>query len=248
MFVFPMLGQSSRFFKSGYSLPKYQLKIHNRSVFSYAVRSFENYFNTDKFLFLVRNDFGAADFVKNEIVKLKIRDYEIKIFNENTKGQADSVFQGLKNQPVNIPIYIFNIDTFRPNFSKPRLAKECHGFLEVFKAAGYQWSFVEPGPNKKVVRTTEKNRISDLCSDGLYYFGKKKYFDQAYLYFLNNNLQVNNEYYIAPLYNYLIKRGMDIRYNLIDSESVFNCGIPDEYVSLKTDKRLANIYNVPTIR
>ena len=46
-----MAGLSSRFFKAGYTKPKYQLDLNGETVFSWSVRSFERYFKTDKFCF-----------------------------------------------------------------------------------------------------------------------------------------------------------------------------------------------------
>ena len=56
MFVIPMVGKSSRFFEAGFSVPKYALPIGGKSVFECAVRSFEKYFKTDNFLFVVRDN------------------------------------------------------------------------------------------------------------------------------------------------------------------------------------------------
>ncbi|TOO97807.1 capsular biosynthesis protein, partial [Vibrio parahaemolyticus] len=43
------------------------------------------------------------------------------------------------------------------------------------------------------------------------------------------------EIYVAPLYNYLIKNGYKIHYNLIDKDAVIFCGVPDEYIEFKTN-------------
>ena len=47
MFVIPMAGLSSRFFKAGFEVPKYQLSIADTIVFDLAIKSFERYFSTD---------------------------------------------------------------------------------------------------------------------------------------------------------------------------------------------------------
>ncbi len=147
MFVIPMAGESSRFYKSGYTEPKYQLCIDNESIFSHAVRSFERYFETDEFLFIVRQDFNGHSFVKSELGKLGIKDYKIVSLKGQTRGQAETVYLGLRDVHDSTPIFIFNIDTFRPNFEKPNLVNFCDGYLEVFVGDGEQWSFVKPGDN-----------------------------------------------------------------------------------------------------
>ena len=62
MIVIPMLGKSSRFTNAGYNLPKYMLPVKDKSVFCWSMSSFENYFTTEEFLFLVRKDHECTDF------------------------------------------------------------------------------------------------------------------------------------------------------------------------------------------
>lgn len=232
MIVIPMVGKSSRFFKEGYTRPKYELDVKGESVFSLAVKSFEHYFGNEHFRFLIRSDYDARDFVEEAIKQLGIVDYSIVVFDAETLGQADTVYQGLKDVASSTPIYIFNIDTFRPGFIKPTWVDSCDGYLEVFRHHGSHWSFVEPGADNLVVRTTEKDRISDLCSDGLYYFKEKAVFDHVFEQALSTQDMAKGEYYIAPLYNAMISKGQVVRYDLISIDQVIFCGTPEEYKAL----------------
>lgn len=228
-----MLGRSSRFFKAGYSVPKYKLPLGGETVFAKSVRSFERYFNTTHFLFLVRSDFNTKEFVLNEILRLGIKDYRIIEFTHETKGQAESVFLGITEYDKNERLLIFNIDTIRHNFKWPSSEQCGDGFLEVFKAEGNGWSFVAAGEGNRVLRTTEKERISDLCSNGLYAFSRVADFRDAFCTYVNYGKSVQGEIYIAPLYNLLINIGLDIRYQLIEGDLVEHCGLPADYERLK---------------
>ena len=75
-----------------------------------------------------------------------------------------------------------------------------------------------------MIRTTEKLRISDLCSDGLYYFKHIFVFLNLVEMALAQEDFVNGELYIAPLYNQMIKRGDIISYKLIDEDQINFCG------------------------
>ena len=236
MIIIPMVGKSSRFYNEGYKIPKYELKIENHSVFYYAVRSFKNYFENEFFLFIVRGDNGAELFVRHQIKLLNIKNFFISVLNNDTNGQADTVYQGLERVKNQESLYIFNIDTFRPNFIKPKIALQCDGFLEVFEGEGENWSFVQPGENNKVIKTTEKNRISNLCSNGLYYFKNRQIFEETFKYSVMERKMDKDEYYIAPLYNYLINKGMDIRYEIISKNKIIFCGTPKEYLNLVSKK------------
>lgn len=229
MIVIPMVGKSSRFFNAGYTLPKYQLLIGEETVFSRAVGSFERYFDTDEFCFLVREDHEARMFIDSELAKLGVKKYRCVFFTEDTRGQAETVYLGLRDVAASEPLFIFNIDTFRPGFVKAAFADDCDGYLEVFKGEGDHWSFAEGGIGNTVLRTTEKERISDLCSDGLYYFRSKASFDHAFEAARDSSDTTKGEFYIAPLYNRLIASGMDVRYQLIAPSEVVFCGTPAEY-------------------
>lgn len=229
MFVIPIMGKSSRFFDAGFTVPKFQLKISDDTVFSLAIRSFEKYFLTDSFIFIVRGDYGTPEFVRSEVERLGITDFKIKVLDHDTSGQAETVYLGLQGESPSEPVYIFNIDTFRPRFTKSPLSSKCDGYLEVFKGEGEHWSFVKPGVEKSVLQTTEKERISDLCSDGLYFFKTKKVFDETFQLAQSKQATIKGEYYVAPLYNYLIQADYDVCYELIDRSDVIFCGTPDEY-------------------
>ena len=110
MFIIPMAGLSSRFFKAGYTKPKYQLDLNGETVFSWSVRSFERYFKTDKFVFIYRDVYDTKQFLEKAIVELGILDYELVCLPEETLGQADTVYQGINKLDHDEEIYIFNID------------------------------------------------------------------------------------------------------------------------------------------
>lgn len=233
MFIIPMAGLSSRFFKAGYTKPKYQLDLNGETVFAWSVRSFERYFKTDKFIFIYRDVFDTKAFLEQEMVKLGITDYELVCLPAETLGQADTVYQGLKNVSDDEEIYIFNIDSRIVDFVKPEWVEQCDGYLEVFRGEGDHWSFaLAEEHSNRVIRTTEKERISDLCSDGLYYFKHKSIFEELFLNAKENNITSKNEYYIAPLYNHLISQQAVVFYDLIANNRILFCGTPNEYQTL----------------
>ena len=237
--IFPMVGLSSRFAKAGFEKPKYMLDIDGNTVFYHAINSFKRYFNEHEFLFIFRNIQTTEKFINDECQKLNLKNYKTICLDQPTDGQAETVYLGMKKADIyeSEQILVFNIDTFRPNFELPKnldLAS-IDGYLEVFQAEGEHWSFVLPeseGSNK-VLRTTEKDRISSLCSSGLYYFRKAKDYFDTFEKIIKINDRTKNEFYIAPMYNYLIKQNKDIRYARISRDEIIFCGTPDEYKAVK---------------
>ncbi|MUK67934.1 glycosyltransferase family 2 protein [Aliivibrio fischeri] len=239
MIVIPMAGLSSRFFKAGYTQPKYMLEAHGETLFAHAVLSFKTYFETQTFLFIVRDVYETPAFVEEECKKLGITSYKVIILNQETRGQAETVALGLSKteQEKDEDLTIFNIDTFRPNFIFPELDKLGDGYLEVFRGTGDNWSFAKPesATSTKVILTTEKDPVSDLCSTGLYYFKTLNDFFFAYNSYLEKPVieWAKGELYIAPLYNELITENRDIHYHLIERDEVIFCGVPSEYDDFK---------------
>ncbi|HDV0904484.1 TPA: glycosyltransferase family 2 protein [Vibrio fluvialis] len=233
MIMIPMAGMSSRFFKAGYSKPKYMLEAKGKTLFEHSVLSFEKYFKDELFVFVIRDVYETRKFVIDQVKKLGIKDFKIVCLDVETKGQAETVFLGLDGIDDNESLTIFNIDTFRPEFSYPDLSSKEDGYLEVFQGSGDNWSFVLPENEEStlLVETAEKRPISDLCCTGLYYFNKVSDFKISYNDYLNKpkELWEKGELYVAPLYNFLIKNGKSIHYHKIERDEVIFCGTPDEY-------------------
>ena len=79
MIVIPMAGMSSRFFKAGYTKPKYMLEAHGQTLFEHSVQSFQAYFSTAPFLFIVKNVFDTPQFVRQKAQEMGITEFHISI-------------------------------------------------------------------------------------------------------------------------------------------------------------------------
>lgn len=234
--IIPMAGLSSRFTKAGFTLPKYMLYAKDKSLFNLAVSSFENYFQTCRFVFVARDVWRTGDFVREECKLLGIKDFCIILLQEPTRGQAETVLKGIEGANIfdNESILIFNIDTFRPGYVIPHIADTCDGYLDCFVGSGANWSYAktEDGtPTSKVILTAEKKEISNFCSTGMYFFRRSGDFIKAYKDYNGSTSEAAmKERYVAPLYNYLIENEKDIRVDVVSRDKVIFCGVPDEYL------------------
>lgn len=237
-----MAGMSSRFFTAGYTEPKYALRAFGDTLFAHSLRSFERYFDAATFVFVTLERFSAADFVGRQCEELGIVDSRIIVLDKPTRGQAETVYLGLAEIDAGTePITIFNIDTAEPGFTQPDFAGDCDGYLDVFVGSGDNWSFAKPlGPGSdRVIQTAEKKPISNLCSTGLYHFASAEDFAVAYRAQLDAGSAglTRGEIYVAPLYNFLIRMGKDIRYRLLERRDVIFFGTPAEYEALLCEPR-----------
>lgn len=239
MFVFPMLGRSSRFFNAGYTVPKYKLPLggEGQVVFDHVIWSFRRYFDTDLFVLLCRKDTNDRTFLVERMRALGVHRFDVVEYAGETGGQAESVDVALASASDDEELFIFNVDTVLYNFEKDSTRNDVAGYLEVFRGAGMHWSFVEPSPDRPghAARVVEKERISDLCSNGLYYFATVRTFTNALNSYRLKHRGDAGELYVAPLYNELIELGKPISYKLVSTSEIGFCGVPDEYDKLIRD-------------
>lgn len=237
MIVIPMAGLSSRFRKAGFDKPKYMLEAKGMTLFEHALLSFKEYFKSEPFLFILLDVEGTLDFVKAKANALGIDNIEVVTLEAPTRGQAETVYLGLQSIDMldDLSITIFNIDTFRPGFRYPSSfnIQQVDGYLETFIGEGANWSNVLPveGSTDRVTLTAEKQEISKYCCTGLYYFKSAASYINFFEKYLQRDVEElqGGEFYIAPMYNDLIKAGLDVRFSVIDKSDVIFCGVPDEY-------------------
>lgn len=231
-----MAGRSERFVRAGYDRPKYMLPLAGGTVFDHAVGSFSRCFASTPFVLVVREE--ARAFAAARSRALGIRDARVVALDADTAGQAETVALGIERAacPADAPLTIFNIDTFRPDFSHPDEAwfAASEGYLEVFAGEGANWSYVRLDPasaTPRVAETAEKRPISNLCCTGLYHFTRQADFLAA---LARERLAASAaELYVAPLYNHLIAMGARIHYRRIEADAVRFCGVPTEYEALR---------------
>lgn len=247
MILITMAGLSKRFTDAGYDRPKYMLPLGGRSLFEHSVGSFARYFDSVPFAFVLRDVQGTHAFVAETTAAMGVKTSTVITLDAPTVGQAQTAALGLRQAGFdpNLPTTIFNIDTFRPDFVFPQRQLDQDGYLEVFRGSGDNWSFARTAPDdpERVVETTEKRPISDLCSTGLYHFARAGDFLDAYDQALagvetgdaGDLLGPRGELYVAPLYNHLIARDRRIGVDIVPRESVIFCGVPAEYTDLLAD-------------
>ena len=229
--VITMAGLGSRFRKAGYNMPKFMLEVRGKTLFEWSMLSLIDY-NKQldvKYIFVVRKEDNARDFIMGKIVGMGIKNAEIVEIAELTDGQATSAMLARPYWREYDELVIYNIDTYiEPGVMRYNDVSG-DGYIPCFNAPGEHWSFVRLDENGRAVEVREKQRISDNCTVGLYYFKSAMLYEKLYdEYYIDNVNIEKNEKFIAPLYNYMIKKGMEVRVSVIPFEKVHVLGTPEE--------------------
>jgi hypothetical protein len=195
--------------------------------------SFKRHFEQEEFLFIAKDVMGTAEFLSSRLKALGLDSAKILMLDKPTAGQAETVEFGLRRTMVSgtEPILIFNIDTIRPGFDLGTENTDA-GWLEVFQATGENWSFVDPDPINAglAIRCTEKQRVSDLCCTGMYYFRESSLFLEALS--AERKSPSAHELFVAPLYNHLIQAGHRISWREVPANRIILAGVPAEYEAI----------------
>ena len=141
--VITMAGLGERFKKAGYSEPKYEIKAHGRTLFSWSMESLSDFFDGSDIFFIVRREDNAADFIRKEAAQYVPED-SIKVIelDEPTDGQATTAKLAAPYWKKDDELLIYNIDTYVKKGGMLRKDIEGDGFIPCFNAPGDHWSFV----------------------------------------------------------------------------------------------------------
>lgn len=228
--VITMAGLGSRFRKAGYDVPKYQIEALGKTLFEWSMESLKGYEASDnQYIFIVRKEDESETFIKETCAKIGIGNVVVVGLDYLTDGQATTAMLGKDYWDKESELMIYNIDTYVEAFEMKREDISGDGYIPCFHADGDHWSFVKLDDNGNAVEVREKQRISDNCTLGAYYFKSCGLYEQMYEeYYSSDEKLENGEKYVAPLYNYMIEKGMDVRISIVDFDKVHVLGTPEE--------------------
>lgn len=228
--VITMAGLGSRFRKAGYTVPKYQIVVNGHTLFYWSMLSL-NGFATKKYVFIVRREDDASEFIKDACQEFGIDDPVILEIDRMTSGQAETAAMAASYWDENEPVLIYNIDTYVEGGQMSDAQLKGDGFIPCFSGEGNHWSFVRLDETGKAVEIREKSRISNYCTVGAYYFRSARLYMELYTeFYLKGDRPLEaGERYIAPLYNYLVQEKHGAVYiSDIPAKCVHVLGTPEE--------------------
>lgn len=229
--VITMAGLGSRFKDAGYTVPKYMIEARGKTLFEWAMESLAGFMEEENvYIFIVRREDDASEFIRATCERMGIVRLHVLEIDALTDGQATTALLAGAYWEKESSLLIYNIDTYvEPGaMNDSQIAGD--GFIPCFCAPGNHWSFVRMSEDgERAAEVREKERISDFCTLGAYYFKSCRLYETLYeeYYAKDENLK-KGEKYVAPLYNHLIEKGGDVRITLVPFEKVHVLGTPEE--------------------
>ncbi|MCR4944023.1 MAG: glycosyltransferase family 2 protein [Clostridium sp.] len=228
--IITMAGLGSRFRKAGYNVPKYMIEAKGKTLFEWSMDSLEDYKeHADKYIFIVRREDDSEGFIKDKCKERGINNVQVVQIDYLTDGQATTAMLGIPYCDEDKAIMIYNIDTYVEPYEMKYADIRGEGHIPCFHAEGDHWSFVSLDDNGKAEEVREKERISDNCTLGAYYFSSAKLYKDLYdEYYKDDSKLEKGEKYIAPLYNFMISKGFEVTISDINPSKVHVLGTPEE--------------------
>lgn len=181
--VITMGGLGSRFRKAGWTVPKYMIEAKGKTLFEWSMLSLEG-FREDaaRYIFIAMEDpaCDAEAFIREKCKLLGIGDPCVIMLDHLTDGQATTAMKAAEYWDRERPLLIYNIDTYVEPGAMNGAELGGDGFIPCFRAEGTHWSFVRLDGSGRAVEVREKDRISDHCTVGAYYFRTCALYEELY--------------------------------------------------------------------
>lgn len=227
--VVPMAGRGSRFSKAGYTDPKPLIPVHGTPMIRVVIENLKPS-KPHRFIFVCQNEHITA-YNLREKLNAWAPECEIIGLDGITEGAACTVL-GARHLIDNADeLMIANSDQYvncEIDAYLAAMTRDEDGLIMTMSSSDPKWSFVGFDDDDKVIRLVEKEVISDEATVGIYNFrhGNEFVFNAEQM--IASNDRVNNEFYVAPVYNYLLRQGKRIGIYNIGSEAdgMYGLGIP----------------------
>lgn len=238
--IIPMAGAGSRFAKAGYTKPKPFIDVLNKPMICHVLDNLK--IKGANYILLVRKEHYICE--KETIEKIQ-KEYPTKIvlIDKLTEGAACTVLHAHRLINNNSPLLIANsdqiVDMNIVDYIEDSKKRNLDGSVLCFEDNDTKWSYAKTDDNGFITEIKEKVVISKNATVGIYYFEKGSDFVENAIDMIVANERVNNEFYVAPVYNYAIADGKKFGIYSIDKEQMHGTGTPEDlnkYIDFKLEK------------
>lgn len=208
--VIPMAGAGSRFVKAGYVDPKPLIPVHSIPMIRLVIGNITPSC-PHRFIFIAQNSHLERYDLPGKL-ETWTKGCSIIGIDGLTAGAACTVLKAKSLINTEEPLMIANSDQYVDISIDAYLSHgtEKDGQIMTMSADDPKWSFIDTDDQGNVTRLVEKEVISSEATVGIYNFAHGRDFVRAAEAMIEKNLRVNNEFYVAPAYNQLIREGKKI--------------------------------------
>jgi dTDP-glucose pyrophosphorylase len=230
--VIPMAGYGSRFAKAGFNDPKPLILVNDKPMIELVIENLKPS-KKHRFIFICQ-----AEHIKHYPLRILLEEKapgcEVIEVSNVTDGAACTVLLAKEFIDNRDQLMIANCDQYIDVDINQYLTTlddgSIDGLIMTMKAYDKKWSFIKLDVKNDVTLVVEKEVISDEATVGIYNYQHGSDFVEAAEEMISKNIRVNNEFYVAPAYNEMIKNGKKIKHYNVGSvgHEMHGLGTPED--------------------
>lgn len=241
-----MAGAGSRFAVAGYSDPKPLISVHGVPMIQLVIENLKPA-QDHRFIFICQEEHVR----KYDLAKKLNRwapGCEVIRLQQLTEGAACSVLCARSLIDDHHELMIANADQYigvsMTQYFNAMRARGLDGQIMTMTASDPKWSFIGISDQDLVRVVVEKTVISNEATTGIYNFRRGRDFVRAAESMISQGLRVNGEFYVAPVYNQLIREGSVVGYFNVgrEGDGMYGLGTPadlDRFTALDISRSAA---------
>lgn len=224
--LIPMAGAGSRFEKAGYTFPKPLIEVNKKPMIQLVV---ENLNIDANYIYIVQKS-HREKYNLDTLLNLITPGCKIVETDGITEGAACTSLLAKEYINNDLPLFFANSDQFVEWDSNEFMYKmnetNSDGGIVTFTSTHPKWSFAKIDDSGIVTEVAEKNPISDIATVGYYYWKRGSDFVECAEEMIDLNIRTNNEFYVCPVFNQAIAKGLKIR--TFNAPEMWGLGTPED--------------------
>lgn len=228
--VIPMAGRGSRFAKEGYAMPKPLIDVHGKPMIEVVTNNIRPKCE-HKFIYLCLQEHLEKYNLENRLKEMSPNCIVVPV-NQVTEGAACTVLLAEKYIDNEDMLMMANSDQYVDIDINEYIQAmdDSDGLIMTMYADDPKWSFIKYDERKYVTMVREKEVISNEATVGIYNFKRGSDFVQYAYQMIDKNIRVNNEFYVAPVYNEMIEDGKKVKFYNVgrEDDGMYGLGTPGD--------------------
>ena len=231
-----MAGEGKRFKVNGYNDPKPFIKFKGKMMIEHVLEGLM--VSGANYILIIREEFMEHHYDKLNILRKR---FPVKfiVVEKLTQGASCTALAAHKYINNEFPVIFADADNIFENsafkiFLSSAINNELDGCIMTFKSSEPCFSYVLLDQKNNVIKTKEKEVISDLAIAGVYMFNKGSCFVESAIDMMIYGDKDKGEYYMSNVYNWAIKKNRKIGISMIEKDDWVCVGTPkqlEEYLS-----------------
>lgn len=234
--IIPMAGIGQRFIDAGYKTPKPWIETEGRAIIEHVVALFPE---ENDFIFVCNEDHLRNGTLK-QILKNAAPSGKVLAIKPHKKGPVytiSQIFDYIEDEGEVIVNYcdfstkwnyFHFLNTIRENNVDGSIVAY-RGFHPHMLGSTHYAFIQEENLLLKAIKEKEPfttNRMEEYASNGTYYFKFGKFLKKYFRELLNENIHVNNEYYVSLTYNLMVQDKLKV--SIYPVEYMLQWGTPQD--------------------